>query len=168
MALWYLSKPILVGQWLRPSAPHLRLLDVVVTKGLVGGAAGAHLAAALGAAWLPWALLWALWCGGELAAGELLVAPAAASVATSGGGGGGASHSSSSGGGGASAARRAKFAALRLAAAAWLAIVQPLVIAVAPFSPGALGFQSAALAALPALRRLPGLKDLLLPPVLRG
>jgi hypothetical protein len=129
--LWHLLKASLFGSLLRPPPDALWLLDVGVTKGLLGSLAGTHVAAALGAAWLPWLALWLAWCGGQLALGAQQVnAPAA------------------------------------LGAAAWLAVVQPVLMGVLPFTPGAVAIQGWAFAAAPPLQQLPGLLNLLLPPAL--
>jgi hypothetical protein len=130
VALWHLSKGAVFGSLLRPSPAALWLLDVGVTKGLLGSFAGAHLAACLGAAWLPWLALWLAWCGAQLAL-----------------------------------ARRPLRGPAALAACAWLAVGHPLLMAVAPFSPGAVRLQGWALLTFPPLRRLPALVDLLLPGV---
>jgi hypothetical protein len=128
IALWYLLKASLFGSLLRPGTAALWLLDLTVSKALLGSLAGAHLAHGLGAAWVPWLALWLAWCGAQLALGA---APARAPVA--------------------------------LAAATWIAVGHPLLMAVLPFHPWGAAAQGWALAAAPALRRAPTLLDLLLP-----
>lgn len=128
VVLWYLIKASLLGSLLRPGGPALWLVDIGISKALLGSLAGAHLAHSLGAAWAPWLALWLAWCGAQLWLG--------------------ARHASD---------------VRALGACVVVAGVLPLAMAVAPFHPWGIASHGWALAAAPALRRVPTLLDVLLP-----
>ena len=128
VVLWYLLKASLLGSLLRPGGAALWLVDIWVSKALLGSLAGAHLAHSLGAAWAPWLLLWLSWCGAQLWLGAARAANAHATVAC-----------------------------------VAIAVAMPLAIAALPFHPWGVAAHGWALAALPPLRQVPTLLDLLLP-----
>lgn len=130
LALWYILKASLFGTVLRtPSGSTLWLLDVAISKAIVGTLIGANLAHGLGAAWVPWTLLWVIWCAGQIVFGSKVV-------------------------------RSTK---ISLLASVWIAVAQPVAMAVLPFHPVGVALQGWALVVVPPLRRLPGVLDFILP-----
>ena len=61
--LYTAAKPLLSQRAAAPPAGATWVLDVLVCRALLEALVGTHIVACLGAAWLPWLLLWEAWCG---------------------------------------------------------------------------------------------------------
>eukprot|EP00878_Enallax_costatus_P006697 GHUV01007021.1.p1 GENE.GHUV01007021.1~~GHUV01007021.1.p1 ORF type:complete len:717 (+),score=210.53 GHUV01007021.1:1028-3178(+) len=101
-------------------------VDVVVFKAVICAAAGAHIVHCLGAAWLPWVLLWWLWCGIQLLLQTRLLTTLTG-----------------------------------LPLVLIVSLVLPVIMALAPFHPGAIQLQGWLMEVVPVLGRLPNIRHLL-------
>jgi hypothetical protein len=61
--LYTAAKPLLSQRAAAAPAGVTWVLDVLVCRALLEAVVGTHIVACLGAAWLPWLLLWEAWCG---------------------------------------------------------------------------------------------------------
>lgn len=62
MLLYYAAQPVLARRAAAGDAAGW-LLEILVCQAVLEGVIGAHIVSCLGAAWLPWLLVWEAWCG---------------------------------------------------------------------------------------------------------